>query len=110
MEAAAKIENWASAEQLVRMSIGTDRGTWHADPSFGSDLWLLRRAGKNDGGTSGTLERMVRESLQWLVTGGIASSVECRAERTGKNRIGYTVTVKKTGGESISIKEAWDAV
>jgi phage gp46-like protein len=105
-----RIENWASVEQLVRMSIGTDRGTWHADPSFGSDLWHLRRAGKTDGETAGTLERMVRESLQWLVSARIALSVDCKAERNGKNRIGYTVTVKKPDGGSISIKEAWDAV
>jgi hypothetical protein len=44
------------------MSIGTDKGTWFADPGFGSDLWLLKKEGKADGQTAGKLERVERES------------------------------------------------
>ncbi|MDR0451277.1 MAG: phage GP46 family protein [Treponema sp.] len=105
-----RIEQWASIEELVRMSIGTDRGTWFADPAFGSELWLLRKEGKVDGQTAGTLERMVRESLQWLVTDGLALAVDCAAERNGKNRIEYRVTVTRPDGEAVMVKEAWDVI
>jgi len=107
---AARIERWASVEELARMSIGTDRGTWFADPDFGSDLWLLKREGKVDGQTAGTLERMVRESLRWLVADGIAHRVECSALRNGRNRIDYTVTVTRPDGSQTFIEEAWDVV
>ena len=108
---AARIERWASVEELARMSIGTDRGTWFADPDFGSDLWLLKREGKVDGQTAGTLERMVRESLRWLVADGIAHRVECSALRNGRNRIDYTVTVTRPdGSRAFIIEEAWNVV
>jgi len=107
---AARIERWASVEELARMSIGTDRGTWFADPDFGSDLWLLKREGKVDGRTAGTLEGMVRESLRWLVADGLASSAECRAERNGRNRIDYLVTMTRPDGSRVFIEEAWDVI
>jgi hypothetical protein len=37
-----RIEHGTALPELIRMSIGTDKGVWFADPSFGSDLWLLR--------------------------------------------------------------------
>lgn len=89
------------------MSIGTDKGSWWADPSFGSELWLLKEEGKIDSQTAGTLERMVRESLQWLVNDGIAATVDCKAERAGKNRIDYQATVMRPDGTLILIKDVW---
>jgi phage gp46-like protein len=47
------IEQWNDIRVLVLMSIGTDKGTWWADPNFGSELWLLRKTGKVDGGNPG---------------------------------------------------------
>ena len=110
MVAAIKIENWNFIEELVLMSLGTNKGTWYADPDFGSELWLLKKTGKVDGQTAGTLERMVRESLQWLVTDGLAGSVDCAAQRNGKNRIEYTVTVTRPGHLPTIIKEVWDVI
>jgi phage gp46-like protein len=104
------VENWNGISELVRMSIGTDKGTWPADPDFGSELWLLKKTGKVDGRTAGTLERMIRESLQWLVSDGLASTVDCAAERNGKNRIDYRVTVTKPDGSPVIIKEAWSVI
>jgi phage gp46-like protein len=80
-----RIEEWAAIPELVRMSIGTDKGAWFADPGFGSELWLLKKEGKADGRTAGKLERTLRESLQWLINDGLAAAVDCKAERTGKN-------------------------
>jgi phage gp46-like protein len=105
-----RIEQWADIRELVRMSIGTDKGKWWADPSFGSELWLLKQDGKVDGQTAGTLERMIRESLRWLVDDGLAVSVECAAERNGKNRIDYQVTVNRPNGSSVLLKEVWSVI
>jgi phage gp46-like protein len=105
-----KIENWASIPELVRMSIGTNKGTWFADPAFGSDLWLLKKIGKVDGQTAGTIERVVRESLQWLVDEGLAVTVDCAAERNGKNRIDYQVIVTRPDGSPVVVKEVWSVV
>jgi phage gp46-like protein len=106
----ARIEQWASIRELVRMSIGTDKGTWFADPSFGSDLWLLKKEGKVDGQTAGKLERIVRESLQWLVDDGMAAVVDCAAERNGKSRMDYRVTVTRPDGSSVEIQEVWNVI
>ena len=92
------------------MSIGTDKGAWFVDPGFGSELWLLKRTGKVDGQTVGTLERMVRESLRWLVADGLAGGVDCSAQRNGRNRIDYTVTVTRPGLAPAIIKEVWYGV
>jgi phage gp46-like protein len=105
-----RIEQWASIEELVRMIIGTDKGAWFADPAFGSELWLLKKTGKVDGQTAGTLERMVRESLQWLIADGLALAVDCTAEQNGKNRIDYQIRVTQPEGTPVIVKEAWSVL
>jgi phage gp46-like protein len=105
-----KIENWQDIQELALMSIGTDKGAWFADPSFGSELWLLKKEGKIDGRTAGTLERMVRESLQWLITDGLAAAVDCTAERNGKNRIDYRAVITRPSGSPVTVTEVWSAV
>jgi phage gp46-like protein len=105
-----RIEQWASIPELVSMSIGTDKGTWWADPAFGSDLWLLKKEGKVDGQTAGKLERIVRESLQWLVDDGLAVTVDCAAERNGKSRIDYQVTVTRPDGSPVKVQEVWNVI
>ncbi|MDR1858666.1 MAG: phage GP46 family protein [Treponema sp.] len=104
------VENWADIRELARMSIGTDKGTWQADPDFGSELWLLKKTGKVDGQTAGVLERMIRESLQWLIEDKLADTVSCAAERNGKNRIDYRVTVTRPDGSLVTVEEAWGVV
>jgi phage gp46-like protein len=106
----ARIEQWASIQELARMSIGTNKGTWFADLTFGSELWLLKKEGKVDGQTAGKLERIVRESLKWLVDDGLAASVNCAAERNGKNRIDYVATVTRPNGSLVELKEAWSVI
>jgi phage gp46-like protein len=105
-----KIENWADIRELVLMSIGTNKGTWWADVRFGSELWLLKKSGRVDGQTAGTLERMVRECLQWLIDDRLAGTVDCSAERTGKNRIEYTVTVTRPKGDPVMVREVWSVI
>ena len=105
-----KIENWTDIRELVLMCIGTNKGTWWADPSFGSDLWIIRQEGKVNERTAGMVQQLVLNATQWLVDDGLAVSITCDAEREGKSTIGYTLTVIKPDGETIEIKEAWNAV
>lgn len=105
-----KLEDWTDIKELVAMSIGTDKGRWWADPSFGSELWILRQAGKVDGSTAGKVRTMILESLNWLKADGLVKDIECTAERVGKNEIGYAVTVVKPDGSSLFVKDVWYGV
>jgi len=108
---AVKIEQWANIKELVSMSIGTDKGLWWADPTFGSELWKLKQSGKVNSKTAGTVEQIILESLAWLIADRLVSNITCRAEQTGKNQIAYTVTVlRPDGGQPIIIKDVWNAV
>jgi phage gp46-like protein len=103
-----RIEAWEDVRELARMSIETDKGTWWADPAFGSDIWKLRQTGKVDNRTAGTFQRMLQDCLAWLKDDGIAGDVVCIAERVGKNEIAYTITVLRPGRNPLIIKDVWD--
>jgi phage gp46-like protein len=102
-----RLEQWIDIRELVRMSVGTDKDSWWADPAFGSDLWILRREGKVNGRTAGTFRRMVLECLQWIKDDGLAADIDCRAERSGKNEITYTVTALRPGGDPVTVQDVW---
>ena len=102
-----RLENWTDIQELVAMSIGTDKGRWWADPTFGSELWILKEEGKLDGTSAGKVRSCILESLAWLKTDGLARSIACTAERTGKNEIRYAVTVVQPDGSSVFIKDVW---
>ena len=104
------IENWNDIRELALMSIGTDKGSWWADPNFGSELWLLRQSGKVNGQTAGIIRRMILECTQWLVNDKLAKKVDCAAERTGKNEISYCVMIFGKDEPALQIKEVWNAV
>ena len=76
-----KLENWTDIKELVAMSIGTDKGRWWADSSFGSELWVLRQ-----------------------------EDIQCTAERRGKNEIDYALTITKSDGGTIFIKDVWHGI
>lgn len=105
-----RIEQWDDIRELALMSIGTDKGAWWADPAFGSELWLLRKNGKVDGQTAGTVRRMVLDCLQWIIADELAAKIDCVAERTGKNEIRYQVTIIRPNGNNVLITEVWSAV
>ena len=105
-----KLENWLDIKELVLMSIGTDKGRSWAFPEFGSELWELYQTGKIDGNTAGKVRQMILDSLQWLIDDGLARNIDCTAERTGKNRIEYTVTVRKPDGNDVKVEDSWNAI
>jgi phage gp46-like protein len=106
----AVIENWNDIRELEMMSIGTDKGSWWADPHFGSEIYLLKETGKVDGKTAGTFKRMLQECLAWIVGDGLAKRINCFVERTGKNEISYTVETIQPDGGNFFIKEVWNGV
>jgi len=103
------IENWKEKEELALMSIGTDKGSWWADPNFGSELFLLQRNGRVDGRTAGTLRRMLLECLQWMIDDGLVKKISCQTERIGKNEIQYYIIFYDINGNNREIKEVWNA-
>lgn len=110
METEVKIEDWAAIKELARMSIGTDKGSWWADKSFGSELWILRLEGKVDNHTAGRMQQMILDCLKWLKDDGLAADIFCQTEQTGKNEITYYVKILRPIGEPVMIKETWSAV
>lgn len=105
-----KIENWTDIQELVAMSIGTNKGQYWADKSFGSELWILKQTGKIDGSTAGKVRSMILDSLAWVQTDGIAKEIECESERVGKNQISYTVTVIRPSGDTVMVKDVWNGI
>ena len=105
-----KIENWADIRELALMSIGTDKGSWWADPSFGSDLWKLRQSGKIDAKTIGTVQEIILDSINWLKEDGLVSIITCTAIQSGKNTIAYCVELFRPDGSNIAIKENWNGI
>jgi len=105
-----KLENWNDIRELVQMSIGTDKGSWWADPNFGSELYLLRENGKVDGKTVGNFQRMLQDCLAWIVADGLAQRINCAVERIGKNEIAYTVETIQPHGGSVFVKDIWNGV
>jgi len=105
-----RIEQWADIREIVLMCIGTDKGTWWADPSFGSELWKLRQEGKVDSRTAGRVQQMLEDCLMWMKDDGLAASIECRAEQAGKNEIAYIVLVTRPNGDTVMVKDVWNAV
>lgn len=103
-------ENWTDIRELVAMSIGTDKGRWWADRSFGSDLWILKQAGKVDGTTAGKVRAMLLECTAWLKADGVVKDITCSAERSGTNEIRYVLTVLKPDGQTLQIKDVWYGV
>jgi phage gp46-like protein len=105
-----RIENWSNIRELTLMTIGTNKGSWWANSSFGSELFEVRREGKVTPQTAGTIQRILQEALAWMKDDGIAANIICLAERTGKNEIAYSVTVIRPNGETVLVKDVWNAL
>ncbi len=108
--ATARIDASSSIELLVEMCIGTDRGSWWADPEFGSDLWLIRQYGKVGPGTAAQVKRAIEAALAWLVADGLAQAITVVAEQVGRTAIAWTVVVTKPGGRTALVKDVWNGI
>ena len=106
----ARIDRPGDIKVLVEMSIGTDRGTWWADPSFGSDLWLFRQRGKVDTRTASAVRQEILRCTRWIVDDGLAQSIECEAWLNDKTRVDYRVLVTRPDGSTELIEGVWDGI
>jgi len=70
---------------------------------LGSKLWLLGRS-KIDNDTLTTSEQYIKDALKWMVTDGIADSIEATATRANVNQINWLVNIKKKTGDSVFFK------
>lgn len=64
----------------IYLSLKVDKGSFFAEPNFGSRLYLLRRS-KNTPTTMRLAIDYCKEALQWLIDQGKASAVAVYAER-----------------------------
>lgn len=64
----------------VYLSLKVDKGSFFADTTFGSRLYLLKRA-KNTPTTMQLAIDYCKEALQWMIDQGKASAVSVYAER-----------------------------
>ncbi len=103
-----RLEDWSSIQTLVEMSIGTDRGTWWADPEFGSDLWKFRQSGKLVPEMVEDVRREILRCTAWIVADGLASKIECATEQAGRTRINWVTTVTRPEGSPVQIAGVWD--
>ncbi len=74
----------------------TRRGWWGDKETFkiGSKLWLLYRE-KTTNVTATRMRQYAQESLQWMISEGICSSVEVITEIVDRYTIGMRVSLKR---------------
>lgn len=106
----AKIEDFHHLNQLVLISLGTDRGSFWADVNFGSDLWLIRQSRKVDDATATAVKQEILRCLNWLKEDGLIFDLEVVAKISGKNRIDYRVCVFQSENNSFVVEGAVNVV
>lgn len=84
----------------------TDRRGWHADPNFGSRLWLLERS-KTVTDTLKDAKEYVAEALQDLIDDGVVASFDIETEFSGPGLLGIKVTAHKRDGTLSSSQFDW---
>ena len=87
----------------VWLSLTVQRGSFFANPGFGSRLHLLKRA-KLSAATARLAEDYCREALQWMLDSGKATAISVTAERDRTqniNRLKLLVDVTPASGEPV---------
>jgi len=85
----------------VYLSLVIQRGSWFANPDFGSRLHLLK---KNVPRAMALAEQYAKECLQWIIDAGRARKIDVVAERDmteNLNRLKLEVTVTKMDGRPL---------
>ena len=90
------------------------RGWWGDSVSafsgdrIGSTLWATER-GKTTIETQNQIKEGSAEALQWMLTDGVAASIETETELTEIGRIDLRVKINKPLGNDIPFQSIWDA-
>ncbi len=96
----------------VFLSLTIDKGSFFADPDFGSRLYLLKRA-KNTEQTARLARDYCREALQWLLDTGRATAVDIHTQRDRTqdlNRLKLLVEVTQADGRQVSFETFMEVV
>lgn len=98
----------ASDDDVIPDGTVNRRGWW-GDPGMGSKIWLLERA-KALPSVAATVESYAQSALAWLVSDGVAASVDASAVRLGPTVLQLTITILRGSGKPIAITFAnlWD--
>ncbi|HWX48118.1 MAG TPA: phage GP46 family protein [Roseomonas sp.] len=101
-----------AAEDFVPTD-GTDdlRGWWgdtYADDQIGSRIWQYERAKKSDGAALLlSVQQAARESLDWLLVDGVASSVDVQAGWLNPTTIALGIQITQPDGSRSGLQFAW---
>jgi len=96
----------------IYLSLAVEKGSFFANPDFGSRLHLLKRA-KNTVRTEQLARDYCREALQWLIDSGRATSIEVFTERdrtVDLNRLKLLVEATQTDGRVVSFEKFVEVV
>lgn len=99
--------SYARCEESELDGSDTKNGYWaEGGERFGSRMWLLRRA-KINPQTPQLCEQYCRDALKWMVSSGVASSVDVFAEQI-MDRINISVTINKN--TTIIFNDIWSKI
>lgn len=79
---------------------------------IGSRLWLLTRV-KLLPSTPGLAKGYAEEALQWMIDDGVASRIDCAAERLGMEGLALSATIYRndsTHPVSLRFADIWEAL
>lgn len=108
--------SWRRAEPDDPLPVAGERQGWWADgltadgDRFGSRLWLLgRTVAQVD--TAAAARQYAEEALAWMVSDGLAATVEVSAEQAG-DTLSLAVVVRRDDGTGVSLRFAdlWSAI
>lgn len=109
------IFTWARADVDDDLP-GKSREGWWGDSfpdsqgdAFGSKLWLLQRAKLTDE-TVAKAKDYVEECLKWMLSDGVAGSVEVEAQRGDFDRLDILVVVTKPDATQMTMRfqDVWE--
>ncbi len=93
-----------SISDLVQMSLGTHKGSWWADPAFGSQIYRIEKV---DSRTPALFQSYCIAALQWLLDDALAAGIRVETERRGRGGIAYRIEVTRPGGETELLEAIW---
>lgn len=91
------LETDSGLESAILISLLTDKGSWWADPDFGSELYQLKGQKANDE-TTRSVKATVEDCLAWMVNDGVAGSVTVDVERQAGLLLAIGVSVTRPDG------------
>ena len=92
--------------ELVKMSLGSNKGSWWADPGFGSQIYRIEKV---DSRTPALFQSYCTEALQWLLDEALAAEIRIGAERRGRSAIAYRIEISRPNGETELLESVWQA-